>query len=268
VNPQPEHLATLQLLGSKGLKELADALQTGGLKYGFSEIALRPLAGSLAADLQRALTDMLALGLAHNTLSAICRSMSFMAASRESEEQSSQLVLSGPTVPGTPVVDTRTTMSALLDEAVREIIVCSFVFRNAAQFFERLARRHDAQSDLRVVFVVDLTHLRAGAQKKPAELGLSFLAEFRKAHWPGIRLPEIWHDARLFRKDAEEAGVMHAKVEVVDRKASLITSANFTEAGQERNIEAGILTRQARHAARLADYLEGLMASGILDRIH
>jgi phosphatidylserine/phosphatidylglycerophosphate/cardiolipin synthase-like enzyme len=48
----------------------------------------------------------------------------------------------------------------------------------------------------------------------------------------------------------------------VDRKAALITSANFTEAAQQRNIEVGIVVRQPWLIDRLADYFDRLIVSG------
>jgi phosphatidylserine/phosphatidylglycerophosphate/cardiolipin synthase-like enzyme len=48
---------------------------------------------------------------------------------------------------------------------------------------------------------------------------------------------------------------------VVDRSEALVTSANFTQAAQERNIEVGVRVRHAPAAARLAGYFEALIAS-------
>jgi hypothetical protein len=46
-----------------------------------------------------------------------------------------------------------------------------------------------------------------------------------------------------------------------------LTSANFTEAAQTRNIEAGALVRCARFAARLAGHFEALAEAGALKRL-
>jgi phosphatidylserine/phosphatidylglycerophosphate/cardiolipin synthase-like enzyme len=43
-----------------------------------------------------------------------------------------------------------------------------------------------------------------------------------------------------------------------------VTSANFTEAAQTRNIEVGALIRSERFAIRLADHFEALVAAGLL----
>lgn len=46
---------------------------------------------------------------------------------------------------------------------------------------------------------------------------------------------------------------MHAKCVVTDETAAFLTSANFTEAAQERNIEVGLLSREPRIAAALVE---------------
>jgi phosphatidylserine/phosphatidylglycerophosphate/cardiolipin synthase-like enzyme len=45
---------------------------------------------------------------------------------------------------------------------------------------------------------------------------------------------------------------------MVDRRAALVTSANFTEAAQERNIEVGVVVRHAPLVARLVEYFVAL----------
>ena len=66
--------------------------------------------------------------------------------------------------------------------------------------------------------------------------------------FPGNK-PELYYDPR----SAESFGVasLHAKCLVVDHEQTLITSANFTERGQERNIEVGVLMRDKGFANAL-----------------
>jgi phosphatidylserine/phosphatidylglycerophosphate/cardiolipin synthase-like enzyme len=51
---------------------------------------------------------------------------------------------------------------------------------------------------------------------------------------------------------------------VADRRVALVTSANFTEAAQQRNIEVGALIRAPRFAEQLAQHFESLVARGSL----
>lgn len=53
---------------------------------------------------------------------------------------------------------------------------------------------------------------------------------------------------------------MHAKCVIVDHRICLITSANFTPAAQECNIEVGVLVREAEQVRRLSSYFDGLTA--------
>jgi phosphatidylserine/phosphatidylglycerophosphate/cardiolipin synthase-like enzyme len=57
---------------------------------------------------------------------------------------------------------------------------------------------------------------------------------------------------------------LHAKCIVVDRRIAFVTSANFTEAAQTRNIEIGALIRCERLAARLIGHFETLVDAGLL----
>jgi hypothetical protein len=53
---------------------------------------------------------------------------------------------------------------------------------------------------------------------------------------------------------------------VVDGKAVFISSANFTEAAQERNIEMGLLVRSRWLAERVTRHFETLLLAGLLER--
>ena len=57
---------------------------------------------------------------------------------------------------------------------------------------------------------------------------------------------------------------MHAKCIVVDGVQLFISSANFTEAAQNRNLEVGLLIRSAPLAESLARYFDTLVAQGLL----
>ena len=97
-----------------------------------------------------------------------------------------------------------------------------------------------------------------------AELFARFARRFRENEWPGNRLPEVFYDPRSLNLDAEKRSSLHAKCVVVDKQVAFVSSANFTEAAQVRNIEAGVLVRSARFASRLAHHFEALAGAGVL----
>ena len=176
--------------------------------------------------------------------------------------------LSGPEVPGTPVVSTPTMVRALFEEARHDVIVASYVFHQSADMLAPLAVKLDANPDFRVKIIVDLSHQREQENEPLPIVANRFRSRFLASHWPGTRAPEIWHDPRVFEaEDRTKAGVMHAKVVIIDAQAALVTSANFTEAAQNRNIEAGVIVRHGRHVCRLRAYFEGLIEAGHLRKL-
>jgi phosphatidylserine/phosphatidylglycerophosphate/cardiolipin synthase-like enzyme len=54
---------------------------------------------------------------------------------------------------------------------------------------------------------------------------------------------------------------------VVDRRVAFVSSANFTEAAQVRNIEVGTLIRSPEFAVKLAQHFEALAEAGMLSPV-
>jgi phosphatidylserine/phosphatidylglycerophosphate/cardiolipin synthase-like enzyme len=67
--------------------------------------------------------------------------------------------------------------------------------------------------------------------------------------------------------DSSKRASLHAKCVIVDRREALITSANFTDAARNRNIEVGLCLRQPDMVNRLAVYFEALIAKNVLMKI-
>jgi phosphatidylserine/phosphatidylglycerophosphate/cardiolipin synthase-like enzyme len=176
-------------------------------------------------------------------------------------------VLSGPAVPGISVVSTPSMVRGLFEEAKNRVLVSSYVFHEAKDLLAPLAKRMDADPNFEVIFITDLSTRRQGSEPLPT-LANRFRAHFLDKAWSGSRAPEIWHDPRAaLEPDRSKSGVMHAKTVIIDETAALVTSANFTEAAQARNIEAGMLLRHSVHVKTLRGFFEGLMATGCLVKI-
>jgi phosphatidylserine/phosphatidylglycerophosphate/cardiolipin synthase-like enzyme len=94
-----------------------------------------------------------------------------------------------------------------------------------------------------------------------------FTHRFRTRDWPGKPLPELYYDPRSLERGAIKRSSLHAKCVVVDRRVAFVTSANFTEVAQTRNIEVGALIHMARFPARLAEHFEALADAGLLKAI-
>lgn len=68
---------------------------------------------------------------------------------------------------------------------------------------------------------------------------------------PGCRLPEVFYDPRSVADEEPVRCSLYAKCVVVDAEQVFVSSANFTEAGQERNIEVGLNIRSKWLASQL-----------------
>jgi phosphatidylserine/phosphatidylglycerophosphate/cardiolipin synthase-like enzyme len=79
-------------------------------------------------------------------------------------------------------------------------------------------------------------------------------------------LPEIYYDPRSAALERKNAAALHAKCVVVDERDVFVSSANFTEAGQTKNIELGLLLKSDAIASRIVDFFEQSIAGGYLKR--
>ena len=79
--------------------------------------------------------------------------------------------------------------------------------------------------------------------------------------------PEVYHDPRSLATDGNKRASLHVKCIVIDEDRALITSANFTEAAHERNIEAGTVITDTILSLGLKAQFDTLVDHGALKRI-
>ncbi len=125
----------------------------------------------------------------------------------------------------------------------------------------------DREPELEVRFFLNV-HRKSPKDETPASVVLREFAEaFRHEIWPGERLPQVFHDPRSLAIGGHTRACLHAKCVIADEDRALISSANFTEAAQERNIEAGVLIADAPLARALKAQFDTLVDRGALKRI-
>ena len=81
----------------------------------------------------------------------------------------------------------------------------------------------------------------------------------------GITGIDLWHWPSAKRTEA--GAKMHAKLAVADRCVLFVTSANLTQSGVGKNIEAGLLIRGGTAPLRAAEHVDALRAAGALSRL-
>jgi phosphatidylserine/phosphatidylglycerophosphate/cardiolipin synthase-like enzyme len=158
--------------------------------------------------------------------------------------------------------DTRVVVQRLFHEAKHSIFIAGYEFYRSEPVFRALANRMAAEPALRVRFCVNLSPAEGDGEAAAIK---AFLIEFQKSHWPiGCPLPAFYYDPRTITPRPALQHRLHAKCIVVDGEQAFISSANFTEAAHERNIEVGVMLRSCPSAARLVDFFERLIDAGHL----
>jgi phosphatidylserine/phosphatidylglycerophosphate/cardiolipin synthase-like enzyme len=158
--------------------------------------------------------------------------------------------------------DTIAVFRELIGRAESEILIASYAIHNGAEILKPIAERMAALPDLHVGLFLDVQRGRDD-RTLPAQLLARYRQEFVTSHWPGDRLPALHYFKPSLESDWRARASMHAKMIVVDRCRTFITSANLTKAAQSKNIEIGTLIESEDIAARLCNYFEGLVAEGV-----
>lgn len=247
------------------LNALADCLESGRLGHPFSSHAIRRMvsvtdADNLAAELDR----ITSAGMTPVHTAYLLRAI---AQERESGIKSGhvELVWTGPETPGSQSRETSVVVRELFTRAQTSILLAGFAITHGKHIFRELSVRMDQSPKLAVRLFLNVSR-PDGDESSVAQVVREFGETFVHHHWPGKRLPVVFYDPRAL----EQAGpsvALHAKCVVIDGLETLITSANFTAAGHERNIEVGVLIRNPGLAGALSVQFDSLIESGMLRRI-
>lgn len=261
--------SALQRLSAPVLRGIADALSSRKLPAPCAPVHLADLVpAGTAAVVSRELNALIAPGVSPQPIAILLRAL---ADEREAAERAGDivdLVWSGPEAPGSLNRDTSVVVRELFEEATRSVLIASYVVdagEKARAIFEPLAVRLDRGDALDVQLVVNVPRPHGDLRDWRAIVA-EWAARFRSNVWPGRTLPSVFHDPRALDTGGPVRACMHAKFVVIDERVALVTSANFTEAGQTRNMEAGLRT-VGPAAQRLASEIRILISEGHLARV-
>lgn len=260
-----EHLLRL---ADDDLQELVKALRASRLEgpytsAGVQRIVSGPHVSEIAIDLQ---------GLADQGFSPvhIATTMELMVKARGQRplaEDLVDLVTTGPEAPGVSSRDTGVVVRELFAHAEQSVLVAGYAVYQGQRVFQALADRMDEIPELQVRMFLDIQRAH-GDTTSSNEIARRFADRFRKKQWPEQRkLPKVFFDPRALEADTQKKACLHAKCIVVDRKDLFVSSANFTEAAQERNVEVGLLIHSAVLAERVQGHFEALLDANMLARL-
>ena len=257
----------LELLTDADLAALAGALRSGRLHAPFTAVSVRRFcAAGQAEGVAVRLQQLHDEGMQSQHLALLSETIARTRTRLPQQDDLVDLVWTGPETLGVTNRDTGVVVRDLFAAAESEVLVAGFAVYQGRTIFKRLAERMEERPGLRVRLFLDV-HRQMGDTSPADEILRRFAQHFLAQEWPGVKLPELYFDPRSLELEAVKRSSLHAKCVVVDRRTALVTSANFTEAAQMRNIEVGALVRCERFAARLAEHLEALAGAGLLRRI-
>jgi phosphatidylserine/phosphatidylglycerophosphate/cardiolipin synthase-like enzyme len=256
-----------QSLSDSDLREIGSALRSGRLQKPFNATVLKGFCSNgnekmVAVELQGLMDD----GMKADHLALMLDVLVDARTQRPEVRDPVDLVWTGPEAPGIANRDTGVVVRELFANAEHYVLVAGYAVYQGREVFRALADRMDQLPELKVRMFLNVQR-RHRDTTVDSELLREFAHRFKTADWPGSRLPEVFYDPRSVDMDANKRSSMHAKCIVVDRKLAFVSSANFTEAAQARNIEVGVLIRSERFAERLVEHFEALAAIGSLARI-
>jgi len=174
------------------------------------------------------------------------------------------LIWTGPQAGAATGRDTAIAVRELFERATRTVLVCGYSVDHGADIFEPL---YVAMSERGVAADLFLDVPAIWEPDFPLDQHLSrFLDHFLARNWPfGEPYPRFFYDPRTVSHQSRVS--LHAKVAVVDDDWVLITSANFTDRGQTRNLEIGVVLRDRSFAAAITEKLRRLQVLGLLREI-
>lgn len=224
------------------------------------------LHGSDAAAIAAELQQLSASGVGPDALAHMLRLLASKGAVSQESGDRIELVWSGPEVESAGTRDTGVVVRELFAEARHSVLVAGFAVSQGRHVFKVLAERLDGDAGLVVRMFLNVARPFHDARSE-AEILREFADDFRRQEWPGHRVPQVFYDPRALAQVSGPKASLHAKCIVVDDEQALVTSANFTEAAQERNIEAGVLVRDPMFARALRAQFESLVARGLLKSV-
>jgi len=243
------------------LQTLAASCESGPLAEAMTLSCVRGIVGdATAADVHVALRYLLDDGFGPPQLATFLRGLAEAAGASLKPSQLFDVVLSGPAVPGVPTADTAAVMHTLLTLAEDEVFLVGYAVYNGRKLFEPLAARMRDRPNLSVTICLDIRR-PVGDTRGATEIVTAFAREFRERHWPWLQVPKLYFDPRSLETGPERAS-LHAKCVIVDGSRAFVTSANFTDAAQWKNIEAGVEIRHQPTIQRLELYLKALSKPG------
>ena len=253
-------------LDQMNLIRLADLLESNLLTPPFSKLSLQGhIAEAHVTSVSAYLDELTQRQVTPTQIALVLRSF---AAGRQVNPNISELidiVVSGPDVAAT-ARDTGVVIRQLFNKAKERVLAVGYAVHQGRSVFRDLADRLDADESLEATLCLEVRREQTNTSLDSQVIG-RFARNFVENEWPGTRLPRLYYDPRSLAPAGPVHSALHAKCVVIDGREALVTSANFTEAAQERNIELGLLVNSPAVAGQIEGHFYSLIRNGHLERL-
>lgn len=201
---------------------------------------LRALRSRSGGPLRHACSAVLK-AIEHTDAVEICGILQGASLADRRDRRTVDLVWTGPEVPGSISRLTSEVVADLVDQAHTDVLLISYAMHNEPTLTAAIGRAVDRGVFVQVLCerTADNPNFRGGSIPFP---GLPV----RRLCWPMEQRPA--------------GSSMHAKVLVVDRRTTLIGSANVTGTAMLRNIECGVLIQDEKVAYEITTSIATLIA--------
>jgi phosphatidylserine/phosphatidylglycerophosphate/cardiolipin synthase-like enzyme len=249
-------------LAPSELRALATSVRNGRVSVPYSALSIQRIVGEHAAEVVSRRLDLLsASGMSPDALSVCLELTADALSSRPLLEDFVDLVTTGPEAGGIANRGTGVVVSELFRRAERSVLIAGYAVYQGQKVFQALGDRMMQRPQLEVRMFLDLPRKQGDTSSADAVVA-GFVHEFRRSQWPnGMPLPHVYCCEQLMTLDGKP-GSLHAKCIVVDGLHVFVSSANFTEAAQQRNIEVGLLLQSRVVGERVCRFFETLLDNG------
>ncbi|HUQ70722.1 MAG TPA: DISARM system phospholipase D-like protein DrmC [Planctomycetaceae bacterium] len=254
-------------LSTEDLAALAASLRLGRLNAPYSALALQRVIGATSSLVIAELTTLTGQGFAPQQIAILCEGILAERQCRPSAQDVIDLVTTGPEAANCGHRDTGVVVRGLFSQAERSVLVAGYAVFQGQRVFQALADRMHERPDLQVRMFLDVQR-PLGDPSSGSDLARRFGTTFKTRHWPSERrLPSVFYDPRSTQQTPDQRACLHAKCVVIDEVSVFISSANFTEAAQERNIEIGLLLKLPGLAEQVVRYFDNLISTGSVQSV-
>lgn len=170
----------------------------------------------------------------------------------KSAQQSTSVVVSGPTTDAVPVRLTSAVAVEIVHGAIHSLLVVSFAAYGVAEVVAALDQAADR--GVSIDLVLESTAEEGGTLHGPSGAA-AFDALRGKAqfwYWPAHNRPGV----------GASRAALHAKLIVADRRVALLGSANLTDKALANNLEVGVILRDPDVVRQITRHFAALMDAG------